>query len=115
MPKLTTRVDLACPAERVWRLVTDLDCWSWRSGLTRILTMEDGRHFVDRWYALDIANDRLFGRCEALFISTERGTRAEFTAEVWMKGPFGELAAKSWLLRRQRRYVTDLRRALEVK
>ena len=95
--------------------------------------MEDGRHFVEqfrfgdalfcritafapyRWYALDIANDRLFGRCEALFISTERGTRAEFTAEVWMKGPFGELAAKSWLLRRQRRYVTDLRRALEVK
>ena len=131
MRRIMTRLQLPCPAERIWRVITDLEHWSWRSGLTDLLVERDGRHFVEkfrdgdvlfcritafapcRWYALDMANDRLFGHWEVLLIPTDQGARMELTSGVWIKGPLGNLLAKSWLLRRQRRYVADLRRALE--
>ena len=132
MPKVTVRAVLACPAERVWRVVTDLERWEWRSDLEQLRAAPDGRSFVEydwdnrpaycrvsayapcRWYAVDVVSEKTVGRWDWLFLRDGAGTRVELTAEVRAKNALLDLLALAELRRKQRKYMEDLRLELEV-
>jgi len=132
MAKVTIRAEIPCPVERVWAVVTDLRHWHWRSNVTDLRATRDGRTFVEydrrgvatyyrvtafaprRWYALDIINERLSGSWEGFFVSSEGGTRVEFTETIQTGNPVSEFLAGTYLRRKQRQYMTDLFRALGV-
>ncbi len=131
MAKVTMRAEFPCPVERVWRAVTDLERWDWRSDILGMWTGDGGRTFVelgrDRvrtyfqvtafaprcWYAVDMESEKLSGRWEGYFSSCGAGTRVEFTFEARLKSRTLGLLARTCLRRRQRQYIEDLRRALE--
>ena len=56
MPIVKMRAEFSCPLERVWRTVTDLEHWSWRSDIRGMWSNAGGRSFVelsrDRWALL---------------------------------------------------------------
>ena len=133
MPKVTIVDHLPFPPPAVWRQVTDLENYSWRSDIGLIEVRQGGRTFIEytrdgfptkftvtafapcRWYAFDMVNANFTGRWEGLFAPDEGGTRIEFTEEVTPHNPLLRLAAGVYLRRQQRRYIADLRRSLEEK
>ncbi len=132
MPKVTMKAEFPCPVERVWRKVTDLEQWGWRSDIRGLWAGDGGRTFVelgqDRthtyfqvtafaprcWYAVDMDSEKLSGRWEGYFTSSGSGTQVEFTFDAQFKSRTMGLLARTYLRRRQRQYIEDLRRALEV-
>ena len=110
--------------------MTDLDCWQWRSDLSRLeRTGEDtfteyGRgsfptYFtVTAWqppsfWAFDLENANLTGRWSGEFRQEGEGTRGTFTETVLPRKIWMRLFARGYLRRQQTRYADDLRRALE--
>ena len=126
------RAVLPCPAGRIWRTVTDLEHYGWRSDLSRLEVQADGR-FVEytrqgfpttftvtaanpcRRWAFRLENSSLRGRWVGEFAPQGGGTRLRFTEEVqpkrWWMRPF----VKGYLKGQQARYAGDLRRALETR
>lgn len=131
MTESKIKVTLDCSLEQAWAVVTDLKNYEWRSDLSRIELLEDGRHFVEygkngyvthfavtTWkpysrYGFDMENDNMTGSWTGTFSSTEEGTVLEFRECVevkkWMMKPFAGL----YLHMQQKKYMDDLRRALK--
>ena len=132
MPIVKMCAEFSCPVERVWRTVTDLEHWSWRSDIRGMWSNSGGRTFVElsrdrthtyfqitafaprRWYALNMESEKLSGRWECYFSQAGAGTQVEFTMEAQFKRPMPGFRTAVCLRRRQKQYITDLRRALEV-
>ena len=121
---------LPYPPERVWAVVTDLDRWQWRSGLSRLdhtgeddFTEYDKNGFSTRFtvtdrrptsfWAFDIENVNLTGRWTGEFQPEGGGTRVVFTEHITPKKPWMRLFAGGYLRRQQARYMKDLQQALE--
>nr|WP_122012897.1 SRPBCC family protein [Maliibacterium massiliense] len=116
--------------ERVWRIVTDLAQYDWRSDIARIDVLEAGRRFVEvtpegiittfaitafdpmRRYAFTLENDNMCGTWQGLFTAVQGGTQLDFTEEVTPKRPLLRPVAGLYLRRQQKRYAADLARAL---
>ena len=119
-----------CPAERVWRTVTDLAHTAWRSDLKRVEVLDE-THFVEhsksgyaikftvtacvpfgRW-ALTMENGNRSGSWKGVFEAVaDGGTRLHCTETVnakrWWMRPF----VPGYLKRQQKRYLDDLRKEL---
>lgn len=117
---------------QVWALVTDLKNYGWRSDLGRIEVVEPGRVFVEytgdgfpttftitcfkpfEQYEFTLKNENMQGTWTGLFRETAEGTEVDFTESVTVKKPLMKLFAKGYLNRQQKRYIEDLRRALQA-
>ena len=92
------------PPERVWAVVTDLDCWQWRSDLSRLdhvgedaFTEYDRSGFPTRFtvterrppsrWAFDLDNANLAGRWAGEFRPEGGGTQVTFTETITVKSP----------------------------
>ena len=90
------------PPERVWAVVTDLDCWQWRSDLSRLdhvgedaFTEYDRSGFPTRFtvterrplsrWAFDLDNANLAGRWAGEFRPEGGGTQVTFTETITVK------------------------------
>ena len=115
------------PPERVWAVVTDLDCWQWRSDLSRLdhvgedaFTEYDRSGFPTRFtvterrplsrWAFDLDNANLAGRWAGEFRPEGGGTQVTFTETITVKKPWMRFFAKGYLRRQQARYLADLGR-----
>ena len=113
------------PPERVWAVVTDLDCWQWRSDLSRLdhvgedaFTEYDRSGFPTRFtvterrplsrWAFDLDNANLAGRWAGEFRPEGGGTQVTFTETITVKKPWMRFFAKGYLRRQQARYLADL-------
>lgn len=124
------RAVLPCPAGRIWRTVTDLEHYGWRSDLSRLEVQADGR-FVEytrqgfptafavtaanpcRRWAFTLENENLRGRWQGIFWERQGKTAVLFTEWVEPKAPVPAVLIRLYLKQQQRRYLADLRRALE--
>lgn len=131
MTEARIKVVFNCPIEQVWAVVTDLKDYGWRSGLSRIETMEGGKKFVEYTksgyatnftitalkppgrYEFDMENENMAGHWTGIFTSTKEGTILDFRecieVKKWTMKPFAGI----FLHLQQRRYMKDLRRELK--
>ena len=104
--KATLQVDI----ERVWEIVTSLYDYSWRSDLSKIEILEDGKKFIEytrsgyattftitaiepmKRYEFDMENDNMSGHWIGLFSKIDGKTEISFTENIipkkWIMEPF---------------------------
>jgi hypothetical protein len=118
----------------VWEIVTSLDNCLWRSDLSKIEVLEVEKKFIEytkegyatkftittfkpmERYEFDIDNDKMCGHWTGLFSRTnDNKTEITFTENItpkkWIMKPFVGV----YLKKQQAVYISDLRKALEVK
>ncbi|WP_394903477.1 SRPBCC family protein [Clostridium butyricum] len=124
--KATLQVDI----ERVWEIVTSLYDYSWRSDLSKIEILEDGKKFIEytrsgyattftitaiepmKRYEFDMENDNMSGHWIGLFSKIDGKTEISFMENIipkkWIMKPFVGM----YLKKQQDTYISDLRKAV---
>lgn len=124
--KATLQVDI----ERVWEIVTSLYDYSWRSDLSKIEILEDGKKFIEytrngyattftitaiepmKRYEFDMENDNMSGHWIGLFSKIDSNTEISFTENIipkkWIMKPFVGI----YLKKQQDTYISDLRKVV---
>ena len=136
VPKQTVEAFFPRTPEQVCRAVTDPIYWDWPNGPGTVHEPRDGPIIVTedwglteemltvfrvaafappRWYAVELDNRETAGRCEVYFFRERRGTRVEFTADLYGKMARQKLLLRFRLGRWQQQYVEHLRKVLRIK
>ncbi|WP_428817842.1 SRPBCC family protein [Clostridium butyricum] len=124
--KATLQVDI----ERVWKIVTSLYDYSWRSDLSKIEILEYGKKFIEytrsgyattftittfepmKRYEFDMENDNMSGHWIGVFSKIDGKTEISFTENIipkkWIMKPFVGM----YLKKQQDTYISDLRKAV---
>lgn len=126
----TVKATFQCDIENVWKIVTDLENYEWRSDLSKIEIINDNK-FVEytkdgfqteftvtkteqyRRWEFDLENANITGHWTGIFTQNSEFTEIEFTENVTAKKFFMKPLLKTFLKKQQTRYIEDLRRALE--
>lgn len=129
MAKSNIKVTFLCPAEKVWRTVTDLLHYGWRSDLEKI-EMIDGRSFVEvtkdgirttftviekrelELWEFDLENENMKGHWTGKFLKHGEKTTLDFTEDVTAKKLFLKPVIGIYLRKQQRQYFADLKKEL---
>lgn len=115
--------------QRVWKVVTSLENYSWRSDLSKIEIINENQ-FTEytkdgypttftitrtepykRW-EFDMENSNMKGHWTGIFSEKNGNTEIEFTEEVTAKKIIMKPFVKSYLKKQQELYIADLRKAL---
>lgn len=115
--------------QKVWKTVTSLEDWSWRSDLSKIEVLNE-KQFVEytkegyatnftitayeplkRW-EFDMENDNIKGHWVGVFTKKGEQTEIEFTENVIAKKIFMKPFVKAYLKKQQKLYISDLERVL---
>ena len=131
MATATMRAELDRPLETVWKLVTDLGRWDWRSDLAKIEVTGE-RTFVEHTrdgfatnftitclepmtrYAFNMENANMRGTWTGAFTETAAGCAIVFTEDVTAKRALMRPFVGGYLKKQQRQYLDDLKRALGI-
>lgn len=123
------RAEFSTDLQKVWKTVTSLEDWSWRSDLSKIEVLDDTR-FVEytrdgyattftitavepykRW-EFDVENDNIKGHWTGIFTQSGEKTGVDFTEEVQAKKVLMRPFVKAYLRKQQAQYIADLEKAL---
>lgn len=115
--------------QKVWKTVTSLEDWAWRSDLSKIEVINE-KQFVEytkegyattftitatepfkRW-EFDMENDNIKGHWVGVFTKKGEQTEIEFTEDVIAKKVFMKPFVKAYLKKQQKLYVSDLEKIL---
>jgi hypothetical protein len=134
------KVTLDADIQTVWNIVTSLEDYAWRSDLSTIEILLDGKRFIEtikdghsttftitafeplRRYAFDMKNDVMSGHWTGLFapVEEETGTPGkpektliDFTEDVRAKSLMMRPFVKGYLKKQQETYIRDLRQRVE--
>lgn len=129
MTAANVKVTFLCPVEKVWKTVTDLSHYVWRSDLERIEVIDD-RRFVEvtkegirttftvtekkelELWEFDLENENMKGHWTGRFLKHGQNTTLDFTERVTVKKLFFKPLAGIYLRKQQRQYFTDLKKEL---
>ena len=113
----------------VWNTVTSLTEYGWRSDLGRIEVLSD-TSFIEytkdgyatsftitntvpfRRWEFDMENENMSGHWVGCFTEKDGGTEIEFIKEVNAKKLLMKPFVKMYLIKQQKRYIEELKRAL---
>lgn len=116
--------------ERIWKVITELAEFGWRSDLMSIEILDDDR-FVEtdrqgytttftvtrrepyRHYEFTMENDNITGSWTGLLEPDGDGTMLTFTEQIKAKKFYMIPFAKPYLKKQQERYFADLRKELQ--
>lgn len=105
MIKANIKANFRSDISKVWNVVTDLNNYTWRSDLSKIELLEQGKKFVEytksgypttftitnfepmKRYEFDLENGNLKGHWIGFFETTPAGTVIDFTEVVEVKKP----------------------------
>lgn len=130
MKKAEKSVVFGSSIEKIWEKVTDHQDVSWRSDLSECKSDKGG--FIEyaangvatafqvtmciphQRYEMDMENENLSGHWVGTFQKENGRVRVTFTEEITLKtkNPFVHLLAGSYLRKQQKKYFSDLKRAL---
>lgn len=130
MASSNIKVSFPVDVETVWKIVTALDDYSWRSDISNIEILNKTT-FVEytkdgfattftitatkpfkRW-EFDMENDNIKGHWVGLFSQNGKQTTIDFTENISVKKWFLKPLAKLFLKKQQTTYVKDLEQALK--
>lgn len=124
------KADFETEIEKVWKVITSLEEYSWRSDLDRIEVNEQGKEFVEytkdgyatkftitvyephKRYEFDMENDNMSGHWTGIFTYENGVTSIDFTEDVEAKKLIMKPFVKGYLKKQQATYIADLRKAL---
>lgn len=124
------RVLLPYDLEDVWSIVVSLDNYKWRSDLSSIEIIEDGKRFAEHTkdgytteftittltpmsrYEFDMDNANIHGHWVGKFSKEQGGCLIDFTENVIAKKIRMKPFVKGYLKKQQATYLADLRRTL---
>lgn len=131
MATATITVKLKSDITKVWDLVTSLDNYTWRSDLSKIVVLDDGKKFIEytkdgyptnftvtvfeplkRW-EFDIENDNMLGHWIGVFSFKDGETTIDFSEDVTAKKRIMKPFVGTYLKKQQKVYVEDLKKALK--
>ena len=129
MANSNIKATFPCDIGKVWKTVTDVENYGWRSDLSRTEVIDENR-FVEyttegyattftvtaledcqRW-EFDMENSNMKGHWIGLFSQKGEETEVDFTEEVTAKKLFMRPFVGSYLKKQQAQFVSDLRKAL---
>ena len=119
------KASIPCVIHKVWKVVTDVENYAWRSDLSKTEVLSD-KEFIEytkegypttftitvtepykRW-EFDMENSNMKGHWVGIFTSKGNETEIDFTERVeakkWLLKPF----VKSYLRKQQTRFVADI-------
>lgn len=117
--------------KKVWNTVTSLKDYLWRSDISRIEVLEEGKKFIEhtksgystiftitafepyKRYEFDMENDNIIGSWSGLFSYEDGNTTIDFTENVTSKKIIMKPFIGIYLKRQQDSYIKDLKRVLE--
>ena len=115
---------------KIWKIVTSCEDYEWRSDLSKIEVVEQGKRFVEytndgyptkftitafqpyKRYEFDMENQNIKGHWIGIFKSKDQLTEVEFIEEVTAKKIYLKPFIKGYLKKQQKQYITDLKRKL---
>lgn len=125
----TIKATFPCDIEKVWKTVTSLENYAWRSDLSKIEILND-KQFVEytkagyttsftitvtqpcqRW-EFDMENDNIKGHWMGVFTQKGEQTEIEFTENVTAKKLIMKPFVKGYLKKQQFQYISDLKNVL---
>lgn len=128
----TIKAEFQCEVEKVWKIVTSLDEYSWRSDLDKIVVTVPEKEFEEhtkdgyvtkfhitaydqyKRYEFDMENGNMQGHWTGIFSYSDGITVIEFTENVTAKKLIMKLFVGAYLKQQQAKYIQDLRNALEA-
>lgn len=132
MATLNIKTAFQCDIEDLWRVITSIKNYQWRSDLRSIEVINDHKfieHTKDgfattftvtakvpyqRW-EFDMENDNIKGHWIGVFTSDNGVTEIDFTEVVISKKILLKPFVKWYLKKRQKAYIQDLEKALANK
>lgn len=130
MTESRIKVELACPVERVWTVVTTLSCQDWRSDIERVEVTGKAsfveyaksgiatNFIITRWeppfhWAFDMNNENMSGHWTGEFRTVgQQKCEIVFTEMITAKKAWMRLFVGLYLKKQQKQYLSDLRKAL---
>lgn len=120
---------LQCDVQKVWKIVTSVENYTWRSDLSKIEVLNE-KQFIEytkegyattftitvaepykRW-EFNMENENMRGHWTGIFSQVEKQTEIEFTEDVTAKKFFMKPFVKAYLKKQQALYISDLKNAL---
>ena len=120
---------IPCDIHRVWKVVTEIENYTWRSDLSKTEVISD-QQFVEytkegypttftitstepykRW-EFDMENSNMKGHWVGIFTSKGNETEIDFTEQVTAKKFFMKPFVKSYLKKQQAKFISDLKKAV---
>ena len=129
MAKSNIKATFPWDIEKVWKTVTDVENYGWRSDLSRTEVIDEKRfieytakeyattftvtaiEYCSRW-EFDMENSNMKGHWVGLFTQKGEETEIDFTEDVTPKKLFMRPFVGAYLKKQQERFVADLRMAL---
>lgn len=129
MTKSNIKAVIQGDIQRVWKIVTAVEDYTWRSDLSRTEILSE-KQFIEytrtgyattftvtvlepckRW-EFEMENTNMKGRWIGVFTSVEEGTEIDFTECVTVKKFFLKPLIKAYLKKQQIQFVADLNKAV---
>ena len=118
-----------CDIQKIWKTVTSLEEYAWRSDLGKI-EIVDENHFIEytkdgyattftvttkepyKCWEFDMENDNMKGHWSGTFTQIGEETEIDFTEDVTAKKVFMKPFVKAYLKKQQAQYIADLKKVL---
>lgn len=128
----TIKAEFQYKAEKVWKMVTSLDNYSWRSDLDKIVVTEAEKEFEEytkdgyvtkfkitafdkcKRYEFNMENSNMQGHWTGIFSYRDGTTVVKFTENVTAKKLIMKPFIGIYLKKQQSKYIQDLKNALEL-
>lgn len=130
MATINRQATFACPIDKVWNTVTDLSNQAWRSDIDKVEVIDDV-NFIEytkdgfktafktetkqhhKIWEFSIENKNIIGKWSGKFYSNNGYTTLDFTEDVKAKNILLSPFVKRYLMKQQRQYFIDLKKALD--
>lgn len=115
---------------KIWNVVTSCTEYAWRSDLSKIEVVEDGKKFIEytkegypteftitvyepyKRYEFDMNNDNMQGHWTGIFTESDGVVTIDFTEEVYAKKAIMKPFVGIYLKKQQASYLADLKKVL---
>ncbi len=132
MAIVSIKTRVGADIDLVWKKVTSLEDYQWRSDLEKIEIMDNGKTFIEytkggyktrfkitvfefgKTYEFSMENENIIGTWRGDFSPDDGGTVIEFTENVTAKKLLMKPFVKSYLKKQQTTYISDLKKSLEI-
>ena len=126
------KATFACDIKTVWKIITSLEDYAWRSDISKIEIVKPHQQFIEytkylyptiftitvfepyQRYEFKMEKSRMIGYWTGLFNHKDGFTTINFTEDVTPKKTYMKPFVKGYLKKQQQTYIHDLKKVLET-